>query len=140
MRWREAVITLDSKAHLTSGVRQRDTDGPMIEIQVSATTATVVISGDLDLAERDQFPAVISRVSGLHRSLVVIDMANVTFMDSTGAAFLISLADATNRRGGVAVLRAAHERDLFVLQVCGALGRFRLDDGTSVHAEPEPVA
>lgn len=115
----------------------------MIEIQVSATTATVLISGDLDLAEREQFPAAISRVTGLHRPLVVIDMSQVTFMDSTGAAFLISMADATQRRGGVAVLRGAHERDLFVLQVCGALGRFRIDDGLSqegITPEPEPVA
>jgi anti-anti-sigma regulatory factor len=48
-------------------------------------------------------------------------------MDSTGAAFLISLADAGRRRGGATVLRGADERDLFVLDMCGAIDLFRVD-------------
>lgn len=99
----------------------------MIEIAASSATTTVTIAGDLDLAERAQFPEVTSRVSGLRRQLLVIDMCDVTFMDSTGAAFLISLAEAANRRGGAAVLRGANDRDLFVLEVCGALDSFRID-------------
>ena len=49
-------------------------------------------------------------------------------MDSTGAAFLISLADAGRKRGGATVIRGADERDLFVLEVCGAMELFRVDD------------
>jgi len=100
----------------------------MIEIATSAATTTLVISGDLDLAARDQFPEVTARVTGLRRQLLVIDMCRVTFMDSTGAAFLISLADAGRRRGGATVLRGGDERELFVLEVCGALELFRFDD------------
>ncbi|QAY69324.1 STAS domain-containing protein [Xylanimonas protaetiae] len=99
----------------------------MIEIATSPTTTTLVITGDLDLAERDQFPEIASRVVGLRRQLLVIDMCRVTFMDSTGAAFLISLADSGRKRGGATVLRGADERDLFVLEVCGALDMFRVD-------------
>lgn len=99
----------------------------MIEIAASSGTTTVTVSGDLDLAERGQFPEVTSRVSGLRRPLLVIDMCAATFMDSTGAAFLISLAEAAGKRGGAAVLRGCDERDLFVLEVCGALDSFRID-------------
>jgi len=99
----------------------------MIEIAMSPTTVTLTIAGDLDLVERDQFPEVAARVSGLRRQLLVLDMCRVTFMDSTGAAFLISLADAGRRRGGATVLRGCSERELFVLEVCGALELFRLD-------------
>ena len=99
----------------------------MIEISTSSTTTTLVIAGDLDLAERDQFPEVTARIVGLRRQLLVIDMCRVTFMDSTGAAFLISLADAGRRRGGATVLRGADDRDLFVLEICGALELFRVD-------------
>ncbi len=99
----------------------------MIQIATSPTTTTVAISGDLDLAERTQFPEVVARVGGLRRHLLVIDMCRTTFMDSTGAAFLIHLADASRRRGGTTVLRGCDERDLFVLEVCGALELFRLD-------------
>jgi anti-sigma B factor antagonist len=99
----------------------------MIEIATSSTTTTLVIAGDLDLAEREQFPEITARVVGLRRQLLVIDMCRVTFMDSTGAAFLISLADSGRKRGGATVLRGADERDLFVLEVCGALDLFRVD-------------
>lgn len=99
----------------------------MIEIATSATTTTLSVAGDLDLAERDQFPEIAARVVGLRRQLVVIDMCRVTFMDSTGAAFLISLADSARKRGGATVLRGADPRDLFVLEVCGALSLFRID-------------
>ena len=46
----------------------------MIEIATSPTTTTLVIAGDLDLAERDQFPEIAARVVGLRRQLLVIDM------------------------------------------------------------------
>ena len=99
----------------------------MIEIATSSATTTLVISGELDLVERDQFPEIAARVTGLRRQLLVIDMCGVTFMDSTGAAFLISLADSGRKRGGATVLRGADDRELFVLEVCGALPLFRLD-------------
>ncbi|WP_298458564.1 STAS domain-containing protein [uncultured Cellulomonas sp.] len=100
----------------------------MIEIATSPSTTTLVIAGDLDLVERDQFPEIAARVTGLRRQLLVIDMCRVTFMDSTGAAFLISLADSSRRRGGATVLRNPDPRDLFVLEVCGALSLFRIDE------------
>ena len=99
----------------------------MLEISMSSTATTLTISGDLDLAERDQFPEVAARVTGLRRQLLVVDMCGVTFMDSTGAAFLMSLADAARKRGGATVLRGCSERELFVLEVCGALPMFRID-------------
>ncbi|GAA1644760.1 STAS domain-containing protein [Georgenia ruanii] len=99
----------------------------MIEISASSTTANVTITGDLDLAERERFPEVTARVSGLRRQLLVIDMCRVSFMDSTGAAFLMALAEAGSRRGGATVLRGVSERDLFVLEICGALPLFRID-------------
>ncbi|GAB4086972.1 hypothetical protein GCM10028784_36020 [Myceligenerans cantabricum] len=100
----------------------------MIEIATSPTTTTLVIAGELDLQERDQFPGIAARVVGLRRQLLVIDMCRVTFMDSTGAAFLISLADSGAKRGGATVIRGADERDLFVLEVCGAMDLFRIDN------------
>jgi anti-anti-sigma factor len=99
----------------------------MIEISASPTTTTLTVTGDLDLAERDQFPEIAARVVGLRHQLLVVDMCAVTFMDSTGAAFLISLADSARKRGGATVLRGADQRDLFVIEICGAMDLFRID-------------
>ena len=99
----------------------------MIEISTSSTTTTLTVAGDLDLAERDQFPEIAARVVGLRHQLLIVDMCEVTFMDSTGAAFLISLADSSRKRGGATVLRGADSRDLFVIEICGAMDLFRID-------------
>lgn len=106
----------------------------MLQLSTSPTTATLTVTGDLDIAERDRFPEVTARLRSLRRPLVVLDLCGATFLDSTGAAFLTSVAQTTGRRGGVAVLRGASARELFVLEVCGALPLFRTDTG---HRCPE---
>ncbi|MEJ5913082.1 STAS domain-containing protein [Pseudokineococcus sp. 1T1Z-3] len=110
----------------------------MIELSTTPTTAVLVVSGDLDLSARGEFPELVARVSGLRRQLLVVDLCETTFLDSTGAAFLISLADVTSRRGGVTSLRGGDDRTLYVLEVCGALGMFRVDEGH--RCEPEHSA
>jgi anti-sigma B factor antagonist len=109
----------------------------MMELSTSATATTITVVGDLDLAERKQFPELVARVSGLRRQLLVVDLCRTTFLDSTGAAFLISLAESTDKRGGVTLLRGADERNRFVLEVCGALDMFRLDDDHRCEDDPE---
>ena len=99
----------------------------MIEITTSPTSVTLVVVGDLDLAERDQFPATTARVVGLRRPTLVVDMCQVAFMDSAGAGFLISLAGGVAEYGGTTVLRGIAPRDEFVLEVCGALEMFQID-------------
>ncbi len=100
----------------------------MLQIATSPTSSTLVVAGDLDLAVREQFPEAAARIVGLRRQLLIIDLCRVPFMDSTGAAFLISLADAGRKRGAATVLRGAADRHLFVLEVCGALDLFRVDE------------
>jgi len=100
----------------------------VIELSATPTSAVVVVSGDLDLSTRDEFPGLVARVSGLRRQLVVVDLCRTSFLDSTGAAFLISLADSSRRRGGLTVLRGGDDRVLFVLEICGALDMFRVDE------------
>lgn len=109
----------------------------MLQLSTSPTTATLTVTGDLDIAERDRFPEVTARLRSLRRPLVVLDLCGATFLDSTGAAFLASVAQTTGRRGGVAVLRGASARELFVLEVCGALPLFRTD---ATHRCPEAAA
>jgi anti-anti-sigma factor len=93
----------------------------MFQLSTSATTTTVTITGDLDLAARTSFPGVLARLAGLCPTEVVVDLCATPYVDSTGAAFLRSLADLARRRGGRAVVRGATDQVLFVLEVCGAL-------------------
>ena len=107
----------------------------MIEVAITAATTTLVIDGDLDVAERDTFPEIRAQIAGFRHGRLVIDLCGVTFMDSTGAAFLISLAESSRQRGCQTVLRGADERDLFVLEVCGVLDMFVIEPGCD-HDDP----
>lgn len=100
----------------------------MFEIATTPMATTVAISGDLDLSARDQFLEVAARLTSLRRSLLTIDLCDVRFMDSTGAAFLISLAETGQRRGWLTVLRGCSEANRFVLDICGATHLFRFDN------------
>jgi anti-sigma B factor antagonist len=100
----------------------------VLEISTSSGTTTISVVGDLDVTVRDQFPEATARVAALGRHLMVLDLCRMDFMDSTGAAFVAAVAETTHRSGGVAMLRGADEQAAFVLDVCGVLPLFRVDD------------
>jgi len=115
----------------------------VIETSISPTSVTLAVVGDLDMAERDQLPRVAAQVLGQPRPQIVVDMCRVTFMDSTGAGFLIHLAEAQSQRGGTTVLRGINARDEFVLKICGALELFQVEQDhrcVSVASQPSGAA
>ncbi|WP_435298746.1 STAS domain-containing protein [Timonella sp. A28] len=99
----------------------------MFEISTTPIVTTLTIDGDLDLSARPQFIEIVARIASLKQRLLTVDMCNVDFMDSTGAAFLISLAETGQRRGWMTVLRGCSESNQFVLDICGATLLFRFD-------------
>lgn len=92
----------------------------------------LIAVGEIDLAIHHVFPPIVSRITALRRPLLIVDMTGMTFMDSTGAGFLVALAHHQSKWGGAIALRGAHERDLFVLEVCGALELFRIDNDSAL--------
>lgn len=99
----------------------------MIEVTSTAVATTVTVAGDLDLALRPSFPEATQAVARLRRQLLTVDVCAVPFMDSVGAAFLISLANNVRERSGVAVLRGANDQINGVLDIIGATSLFRVD-------------
>ena len=99
----------------------------MIEGSVSGSELLVTAAGDLDLAERAQFPALVALAEADGVERVVVDLCGVGFVDSSGASFLVQLAARVQRGGGRAVLRGADDGVLYVLRVCGTLAAFDVD-------------
>jgi anti-anti-sigma factor len=99
----------------------------VIEAGVSGSELTITAEGDLDLAERAQFPALVALAEADGVDRVVVDLCGVGFVDSSGASFLVQLAARVRRAGGRAVLRGASDGVLYVLQVCGTLAAFDVD-------------
>jgi anti-sigma B factor antagonist len=111
----------------TNLARERDGRSGVIDVSTSASEALVTVTGDLDLSMSESAPAAIRQVSHLDQGRLVLDVCGMGFMDSSGATWLITLADEVVRRGGTTVLRGASARDLFVLKVAGALDLFEID-------------
>lgn len=103
----------------------------MIDVVTSTSGLLVTVTGDLDLAARAEAEAALRRVALRERPNLTVDLCRLSFMDSTGAAWLAALVEQDRRMGGSPVLRGAGPRDLFVLEVCGVLDRVAVD--TSHH-------
>ncbi|SEE63634.1 STAS domain-containing protein [Ruania alba] len=99
----------------------------MIEVSTSGTGAQITVTDDLDLATGAAADAVQRRLALLERPMITVDLCRMNFMDSTGAAWLITLADQSRHRDGRVHLLGASARDLFVLEVCGAIDLFTIN-------------
>lgn len=93
-------------------------DGPLVKIV-----------GEVDLAAADQVraagrAAVEAAPSGAH---VVLDVREVTFLDSTGVGALVDVLNAAAAAEIPVVLRSAPERVRKILEITGVLDRFSLE-------------
>src|SRR5699024_3923701 len=99
----------------------------MIDVRTSTSGLLVTITGDLDLATRDEAEAASRRIALRERPNLTVDLCRMSFMVSTGASWLTALVEQDRRLGGHPVLRGAGPRDLYVLEVCGVLDRVEVD-------------
>lgn len=93
---------------------------PVVRYQVGQYVV-VEVSGDLDLYSA---PWLFAALTDLRRSscnLVIVDMAAVDFMDSSGLGVLIGGVKWTRAKGGALVLCGAPERVLRILRVTGVV-------------------
>ncbi|MGC0249002.1 STAS domain-containing protein [Pseudactinotalea sp. Z1748] len=97
-----------------------------LTVRADHGTTVLTVSGDLDLRCRDEAEAVLARIQADGADDVIVDLADLEFMDSTGVSTLMKLAHAVRRRAGRIRLRNASARDMFLLDVRGGLGLFDL--------------
>ena len=85
----------------------------------------VRIAGDLDASSADDFDAALEGVVAAGARLVVLDLSEVNFLDSTGLRGILRVSASLDEQGGrltVAGLSGAAER---VLEITGLLERLR---------------
>jgi anti-anti-sigma factor len=75
----------------------------------------VEASGEIDLANRQEFKDVLDRCEGR----VVVDLANVTFIDSSGIGVLVATRNRLIEQGGELRLRNPQDVPRRVLEVVG---------------------
>jgi anti-sigma B factor antagonist len=60
-----------------------------VEVQNYGDAAVLAVRGELDLASSPRLEAELERVSGSEPSLVIVDLRELEFMDSTGLSVLV---------------------------------------------------
>lgn len=94
--------------------------------QVRAGERQLVLSGEIDLASAPEIIALGEELLGSLRSgeVLVLDMAGVVFIDSTGLGALVSLRNTARQIGARLELRATPPMVLRVLELSGLKDSF----------------
>lgn len=101
-----------------------------IENQLSVTTApaadhtVVVVSGEVDAASSDSLRTAIFDVIEGGQPKVVIDMSEVSFIDSSGLRVLIGGYKAAESAGGSLTIGAPSDAVVRLLEITGQYDRF----------------
>lgn len=106
-------------------------DPPIFSVDVTPGddgSTTVSVAGELDLATADEFSRAVR--SGLARGAVLIDLREVTFMDSSGVRALnTALRESAERGRELRVSEAMHPSVVQVLELTGMSGLLPVKDG-----------
>ncbi len=99
-------------------------------------TTVVRVGGELDLASRRRLHAHL-RALRERPDRLVLDLAELTFIDSSGLDLLERVQAETGRRGGYFALAALQSRVARVLRVAGLAGKLPVYDTVSAAARED---
>jgi anti-sigma B factor antagonist len=99
-----------------------------LRVQIDSEGSAIVVRpvGEVDVANASAFRAALDVAYEPGRQLI-IDLANLSFIDSTGIAALIAAAKRSSRGGFV--IRNPSQVVQKVLEITGLMGRFGLPKG-----------
>jgi len=103
--------------------------GRNLRIEVADTTSptTVVLTGEIDLSTARRVREALIAISNSGETNVVVDMTNVTFMDSTGLSALVGPLKRFRSMNGEIVLRSPTKGVRKVLEISGLTRVFTID-------------
>ncbi|WP_369797984.1 STAS domain-containing protein [Cellulomonas sp. B6] len=107
-------------------------EGTSMDVRVTAEdvgTRTVVhVAGEIDVSSADRLRERVSALVAEQRTDLVIDLTEVTFMDSTGLGLLVGTLKRVRTAGGRLVLVVDSERLLKVFRLTGLVQVFTIRD------------
>jgi anti-anti-sigma factor len=97
-----------------------------VEVHREAGGVRIAISGEVDLSAIDDLEIALAPALGAQPSPVVVDLRDVSFLDSSGLRFLLALNERTSAGGGRFAIVAAGEPVTRVLELSGVEGRLEI--------------
>lgn len=100
------------------------------QVEVSRSDATVVVSvkGELDLASGPELETQLQKIGGPETKLVVVDLRQLDFMDSTGLSILVRAHQRLSEEGCEIGLVRGSQQVQRLLDLTGVAERLRLVD------------
>ena len=98
-----------------------------IEVADTTTPTTVVLTGEIDVATSGRVRDALMAICSSGEIKVVVDMTNVTFMDSTGLAALVGPLKRFRSMNGEIVLRSPTRGVRKVLEITGLTRVFTIE-------------
>jgi anti-sigma B factor antagonist len=107
-----------------------DTTEPLLVVEVArdGDSAVVRIEGEVEFATAPRLRATLLDLAQEGASPVVLDLAEVTFVDSAGISLLIQAKKRLTSSGSDLVLRAPQASVRRVLEISGVTELFQIDD------------
>ena len=103
-------------------------DSLIQEIRWVEKTAVVAIAGEINLAHSSRFQEDLADVMSQHPERLVLDLAGVDFMDSSGIASLVKMLSRAKAVGASMHLAAMSDRVRSLFEIT------RLDNVFTIHA------
>ena len=99
----------------------RSGDAELLRWSVSQLGSEIVLclEGDLDLATFDPLSGILAEILEQRPATVAVDLARVSFLDSTGIRCLVNAARAAATEGCKLVVRRPSATVVRVLAICG---------------------
>ena len=101
----------------TVGLLRASVSAPEV---AGATYTVVVLAGEVDATNSDELYGVLESVIAQQPRLLIVDMSELSFMDSTGLRMLLRSTRALDQQGGVLALAAPQVAVARVLQLTRA--------------------
>jgi anti-sigma B factor antagonist len=98
-----------------------------IEVADPTSPTTVVLNGEIDISTSGRVREALIAISQSGENKVVVDMSNVTFMDSTGLSALVGPLKRFRSLNGQIVLRAPTPPVRKVLEITGLTRVFTIE-------------
>jgi anti-sigma B factor antagonist len=131
----EVIPILMRIGRRTNTVAGGDSEADMAQFSAhmkrDGTTSTLAVSGEVDLSNSEKVSELgrlaVDALSDSDRVLI-IDLSDVAFMDSTGLSALVLINNAAQVRGSEVRLRGVQPLVRRVLELGGLAAAFHLDD------------
>lgn len=90
--------------------------------------ATLVLSGELDLASTSGFEVTAAELLAKGRDRLLVDLSGLTFCDSVGLNALVRARNRCQRRGGWLRVSGMHGQVAHVIRITGLLAALAADE------------